>query len=140
MKKWLFSLLLISYIFAYDFTTSTEAGFSCASSNIITRRGYEMIYLEARGTTVNSGNNLVIYARDIAGFTGIKFYGMDVSSGNVPTTISAQPCFSDMTLVTGSAQIFTFGTPTTNLQSPYYKFSLPTTTDRKISFNVTIYN
>ena len=69
----------------------------------------------------------------------IDIYGIEVSSGNVPTTISAQLLFANGTAVSIAAQTITSGTDLTDLRSGFYKFSLPAySVTRNVTFNFLI--
>lgn len=134
MKKWLVSLLLIGSLFAYDFDSGIDTTISFVSNNMFVRRGYRSVTLYALSTSVVT-EDLVWYGKNIGGFSSMAIYGMDRSAGAGITTISAQACYPDLSLVSGSAQTLTVGTVTTDIRSAYYKFSFPNASSRLVSFN-----
>lgn len=100
--------------------------------------GYQFISLEMNGVTIPTSTATTWYGDNIAGFSKIKIFGLAVSSGSTPTTISAQAMLSNGMPV-GSAQTITSGTDLTDIRSPYYKFTLPAySAPRRVSFNFVI--
>jgi hypothetical protein len=99
---------------------------------------YESMCMEVRNQSIPAATPLVWYTDNIAGYSSIDFYGMAVSSGNAPTTISAQAIFSNGASI-GAEQIITSGTDLTDIRSPHYKFTLPAfSVTRNVTFNFLI--
>ena len=99
---------------------------------------YESLWLEVKGVVAPTAD-MVIYLDNIAGYSSIDFYGMSVSSGNVPTTMSAQPLYANGDAVSIAAQTLTSGTDLTDIKSAYYKITLPAfSVTRNVSFNFLI--
>lgn len=109
-----------------------------AGTTSVTNEGYQFLQMDVVNLVAPTSSAVTWYADNIAGYSSIDFYGMGVSTGSVPTTISAQPLFGNGTNC-GSAQTITSGTDLTDIRSAYYKFTLPASTvTRNVSFNFVI--
>jgi len=136
MKK-LLALIIISLIAGQAFAGTPALRLASSNSNIKMQSGYQYLSMEAKGAAVTTVNGLVFYGDNIAGFSSIDFYGMAMSIGAVSTTISAQPIYADGSAC-GAEQVITSATDLTDIRSGYYKFTLPVTSDRTVSFNFLI--
>jgi hypothetical protein len=133
MKK----LLLVGLLIGLSFAINANVRPGNTAGYLST--GYEYIQLEVKGVTAPTSSALIWYGDGIAGYSSIDFYGMEVSSGNVPTTISAQLLFANGAAVSIAAQTITSGTDLTDLRSGFYKFSLPAySVTRNVTFNFLI--
>ena len=135
---------ILVFIILALFVTSSYAGVAnirATGNKYRIGNGYQYLLLEAYAVPAYAGvtpSALTWYADNIAGYGSIDFYGMAVSTGDVPTTISAQALYSDGSNC-GSAQIITSNTDLTDIRSPYYKFTLPAAAvTRNISFQFLI--
>jgi hypothetical protein len=128
MKRIIILLALLGACFASNPTIKSNT-----MTNYRMDSGYEYISMEVAAQPT-SKNAMTWLASGIAGYSSIDFYGMKVSKGSVPTTISAQAIYQNG--VTCSAvQILTSGTDLTDIRSPYYRFTLPApAVTRNISF------
>jgi hypothetical protein len=138
MKKILVFIILALFI------TSSYAGVAnirATGSKYRIGSGYQYLLLEAYAVPAYAGvtpSALTWYADNIAGYSRIGISGIAVSTGSTPTTISAQPLYSDGTNC-GSAVTITAGTDLTAIKSPYYKFTLPAySSTRNVSFGFII--
>ena len=123
MRKLAVLILMIGLCFA-----GSKTGIRETMDNAYVRDGYQFYVMEIRSeaqATTSSVSALVWYADNIVGYSVIGIDGFEASSGNVPTTISAQAVYADGTDVSVAAQIITAGTDLTDFKSAYYKFTLP---------------
>ncbi len=135
MKKIIVGLLLLSFCFAANanirignLDNSNTAGAKIYS-------GYEFKTMVVTDQSAPTSSALVWYADNFLGYSVMGISGFEVTSGNLPTTISAQAIKPDGTNVSVDAQILTVGTDITEFHSPWYKFTLPAdSVTRDISF------
>jgi len=147
MKKLLLGILLIvSASFAGRECFSgvyTQVGTAnpVAVSGYRTIEGYNFLQLTIPGVSVVTSSNIIIYADNIAGYTKLDFYGYEVSTGSVATTMDCQALYSTGQTLNIAAQVLTSGTDITALKSAKYRlkiFDYKTTSNRTVSFNVLI--
>jgi hypothetical protein len=135
MKKLILAVMLLCLVGVSAFAGSPAIRVGNTGGQ--TSSAYESLWFEVRGA-VHPTADIVWYADNIAGYSSIDFYGMAVSSGNTPTTISAQAVYANGSPI-GSEQILTSGTDLTDIRSAYYKFTLPAfSVTRNVSFNFLI--
>ena len=138
-KKILTGLLLSILIASVSFGASP--GIRDTMDNAKIYKGYEFLTMYVNAEEVATSSALVWYADNILGYSGIGINSFAVSSGNVPTTISAQALAPDRTALAVAAQIITAGTDLTPLYSPWYSFTLPAdsvTRDVTFIFNIAV--
>jgi len=132
MKKIIVGLILIGLCFAGN------AKIRESLSGAEAYDGYQFETMVATDVPAYAGvtpSALVWYADNIMGYSSIGINGFEVSTGTIPTTISAQAVYPDGTNVSVSAQIVTAGTDLTTFHSPWYKFTLPAySSTRNVSF------
>lgn len=101
--------------------------------------GYEFYQMEVRGQEAPTSNNLVWYADNILGYSSVGIEGIEVSTGNVPTTINAVAIYSTGQTVSSSSVTITAGTDLTKFLSAFYMFTLPAyVVTRDVTFNFMI--
>jgi len=135
MKKLIVGLLLLSFCFAGNanirkgtFDNSNTAGARMYS-------GYQFQTMIVNDQLAPTSSALVWYADNILGYSVIGINSFEVSTGTVPTTISAQAIQPNGTALTVDAQIITAETDLTEFFSPWYSFTLPAySVTRNVSF------
>lgn len=139
MKKILVVLLLIGLGFSANANIRLGNFDKSPSAGGYIYNGYEFISMIVNDQLAPTASSLVWYADNIMGYSSILITGFEASTGNIPTTISAQAVYPDGTSVSVSAQTITSGTALTTLYSPWYKFTLPAySSTRNISFMFTV--
>lgn len=132
MKKILIGLILIGLCFGGN------AKIRESLTNAQTYDGYQFQTMIATDVPAYAGvtpSALVWYADNILGYSSILITGFEVSTGSIPTTISAQAVYPNGDSVSVAAQTITAGTALTTLYSPWYKFTLPAdAATRNVSF------
>ena len=132
MRKIIVGLILLSFCFAGN------ANIRESLSGASTYDGRDFLCMTATNVPAYTGvtpSALVWYADNIKGYSSIGINGFEATSGNIPTTISAQAVYPNGDSVSVSAQTITSGTNLTVLHSPWYKFTLPAASvTRNISF------
>ena len=131
MKKILVGLILLSFVF------SANANIRAGNTGGKVISGYQFYQMEVKDTVAPTAD-IIWYVDNLAGYSSVDIYFTGVSSGDLPSTISATPVYSNGDSVTDS-QTITAGTSLTDFKSTYYKFTLPAiATTRNVSFNFII--
>lgn len=135
MKK-IFLVLAILFLGLSAFAGSPEIYQNYTGGS--TTQGWQSLSMEFINVTAPTTSALTWYGRNIGGYTSIDFYVNGVSTGSIPSTISAVPIFANGDAVT-TAQTITSGTPLTAIKSNFYKFTLQAySSTRNISMNFLI--
>ncbi len=135
MKK-IFLVLAVLFLGLSAFAGSPEIYQTYTGGS--TTQGWQSLSMEFVNVTAPTTSALTWYGRNIGGYASIDFYVTGVSTGSIPTTISAVPVYSNGVAVT-AAQTITSGTPLTSIKSNFYKFTLQAfSATRNISMNFLI--